>query len=172
MRLAQYGRESVVQPGECILVDCKEPYRLECLDATRCVAVRFPQDWLRNWLPAAESLANKPLPKTGLGRHTVGCARTVESTWEEELALPGSTVAEQIAVLLALAAGPAVRGARPTGTQRFMAPSSYRPHEHDDTERSRCNCALPRCPRGRRTRRSHSCRRASREASQSSSPSA
>ena len=107
LRLQQYGRESQLQPGECILVDCKEPYRLDCLDTTRCVAVRFPQDWLRDWLPAAESFANKPFAKQSGWNAALSAAMvSLDTEWQRELALPEGMVAEQIAGLLALAAGP------------------------------------------------------------------
>ena len=107
LRLQQYGRESHIRAGECIMVDSKEPYRLDCLSSTRCVAVRFPQDWLRNWLPTAESFANVPFPATaGWGAALSAALASLDTGWEEELALPEGVVAEQIAALLALAAGP------------------------------------------------------------------
>jgi AraC-like DNA-binding protein len=114
LRLQQYGRESHLQPGECILVDCKEPYRLDCLDTTRCVAVRFPQDWLRDWLPAAESFANRPFAKkSGWNAALAAALRSLDTDCEGELALPGGMVAQQIAGLLALAAGPTAQAYSP-----------------------------------------------------------
>ena len=89
-----------------LLVDCQEPYRLDCLPTTRCVAVRFPQDWLANWLPSAESLANRLLPTTGWGAALGAALVSLDGGGEEELALPEGVVAEQLAALLALTAGP------------------------------------------------------------------
>jgi len=106
VRLQQHGRESHVHPGQCVLVDCQEPYRLDCLPTTRCVAVRFPQDWLRNWLPCAERLANTVLPATGWGAALAAALVSLDVDGEEELALPEGAVAEQLAALLALTAGP------------------------------------------------------------------
>lgn len=107
LRYLQYGRESCIEVGDCVLVDCNAPYRLECLGATRSVAVRFPQDWLRNWLPAPESLAGRPF-RSGTGWSSALCAAlaNLDTDHEEEFALPEGVVAEQIAALLALAAGP------------------------------------------------------------------
>lgn len=48
VHLQQYGRDSCIEVGDCVLIDCNAPYRLECLDTTRSVALRFPRDWLRN----------------------------------------------------------------------------------------------------------------------------
>src|SRR5262249_27885970 len=107
LRLQQYGRESQLHSGECILVDCKEPYRLDCPAATRCVALRLPQDWLRDWLPSAEAFANRPFGATGWGAALSAALASLDTDWEEQdLALPESVVAEQMAALLALAAGP------------------------------------------------------------------
>jgi len=107
LRLQQHGRESCIQPGQCVLVDCQEPYRLDCLPTTRCVAIRFPQEWLLDWLPCAESFANRLLPTTtGWGAALAAALVSLDAGWEEELALPEGVVAEQIAALLALTAGP------------------------------------------------------------------
>jgi AraC-like DNA-binding protein len=107
LRYQQYGRDSSIDPGDCVLVDCTAPYRLECQPATRSVAVRFPHDWLKNWIPAPEALAGRPL-RAGAGWSTALSAAlaNLDTDGNEELALPAGVVAEQIAALLALAAGP------------------------------------------------------------------
>ncbi len=105
MRLQQYGRESCIEARGCVLIDCSAPYRLECLPTTRSVALRFPDAWLRNWIPAPERLAGRPLlDSSGWGAALSAALATFDG--EQELALPPDTVAEQIAALLALAAGP------------------------------------------------------------------
>jgi AraC family transcriptional regulator, positive regulator of tynA and feaB len=114
-RYKQYGRECFLDTGDSLLVDCTAPYQLESLAATRSVAVRFPQDWLKNWIPAPERLAARSL-QAGFGWNTALCAAlaNLETAFIEELALPRSVVAEQIAGLLALAAGPDARVAAPS----------------------------------------------------------
>jgi AraC-like DNA-binding protein len=113
LHFQQYGRESCVETGDCILIDCNAPYRLECLGTTRSVALRFPRDWLRNWIPAPESLAGRPF-RSGTGWSTALCAAlaNLDTDREQELALPEGVVAEQIAALLALAAGPDIHVSR------------------------------------------------------------
>jgi AraC family transcriptional regulator, positive regulator of tynA and feaB len=115
----QYGRRSRIEAGDCVLIDCNAPYRLDCLNTTRSVALRFPREWLRNWLPAPESLAGSPL-RSGTGWSTaLGAAlATLDTDREEELALPEGVVAEQIAALLALAAGPGARASR--GSEKLL----------------------------------------------------
>jgi AraC-like DNA-binding protein len=108
LRFQQYDRDTCIEAGDCVLVDCNAPYRLECAQTTRTVALRFPRDWLRNWIPAPESLAGRPL-RAGSGGWSATLASALanlDTEREQELALPEGVVAEQIAALLALAAGP------------------------------------------------------------------
>jgi AraC-like DNA-binding protein len=113
LRFQQYGRECCVEVGDCILVDCKAPYRLECRDTTRSVALRFSHDWLRNWVPVPEHLAGRSF-RSGFGWSTALTAAlaNLDTDCEDELALPEGVVAEQIAALLALAAGPDAQASR------------------------------------------------------------
>lgn len=105
----QYGRECRVRPGDCVLVDGKHPYKLDCLPTTRSVMVRFPQEWLANWIPAPENLAARPFLPTAGWSAALSIALANLETEDEQLALPPGVVAEQIAALLALAAGPAAQ---------------------------------------------------------------
>lgn len=118
-RFQQYGRESCIEVGDCVLVDCTAPYLLECLQATRAVALRFPRDWLRNWLPAAENLAGRPLRSGASWSNALSAALANFDTDDDQaLALPDSVVAEHIAVLLALAAGPDAHVSR--GSEKLL----------------------------------------------------
>ncbi|MEP7248012.1 MAG: AraC family transcriptional regulator, partial [Gammaproteobacteria bacterium] len=106
-RFRQYGRDTQVSAGDCVLIDCREPYLLDCLSPTRSVALRFQDDWLRNWLPSPEQFAARPFSsKVGWGAALSAALSTLDTDAETELALPEGVVAEQIAALLALAAGP------------------------------------------------------------------
>jgi len=89
------------------------------VNTTRSVAVRFPKDWLRNWLPAPESLAARPF-RAGAGWSAALSAAlaTLDTDRDEELALPEGVVAEQIAALLALAAGPEAHVSR--GSEKLL----------------------------------------------------
>jgi AraC-like DNA-binding protein len=117
LRFQQYGREAFIQPGDSVLVDCNAPYRLECLPTTRTVAVRFPQDWLKNWVPAPENLAARPF-RSGAGWSTALSAALANLDSDEEFALPPGVVAEQIAALLALAAGPEMHAS--SGSEKLL----------------------------------------------------
>ena len=109
IQFEQYGRESCIDVGDSVLIDCGAPYRLECLNTTRSVALRFSREWLRNWLPAPESLAGRPLRGGDSWSSALSAAlASLDTDREEALALPEGVVAEQFAALLALAAGPDV----------------------------------------------------------------
>jgi AraC-like DNA-binding protein len=113
LRFQQHGRDSCVETGDSVLVDCGAPYQLECLEATRSVTLRYASDWLRNWVPEPQSLAGRPF-RGGHGWGGALCAAlaNLDTDCQQELALPEGVVAEQIAALLALAAGPDAQALR------------------------------------------------------------
>jgi AraC-like DNA-binding protein len=119
LRFQQHGRDCSIEVGDCVLVDCNAPYRLECVNTTRSVMMRFQRDWLRNWLPAPERLAARPL-RAGAGWTAALSAAlaTLDTDRDQELALPEGVVAEQIAALLALAVGPDAQVSR--GSEKLL----------------------------------------------------
>jgi AraC-like DNA-binding protein len=100
------GQATLVTSGDCILMDSRDRYEVRCPQPTRCLILQLPPQWLRGFLPRPEVLAGRVLrPGTGWG---AALAATVAALQPEEisrLALPPGVVAEQIASLLALAAG-------------------------------------------------------------------
>ncbi|HLZ99244.1 MAG TPA: AraC family transcriptional regulator [Steroidobacteraceae bacterium] len=107
VQFRQYGRECRIGPGDCLLVDSKHPYHLEGLGPTHTVAIRFPQDWLKVWLPAPEKAAGCPFrAREGWSAALSAAMSNLEIAEPWALALPPGVVAEQLAALLALAAGP------------------------------------------------------------------
>lgn len=131
LRLQQYGRDCCMEPGDSVLIDCKAAYRLECIGDTRSVAVRFTHDWLKNWVPAPERLAAKPIrPDGAWGTVLSSALATLDSGLDANLALPPSAVAEQFGGLLALAAGPEAHA---------LSPSEKLLNRIRGTIRDRCN---------------------------------
>jgi AraC family transcriptional activator of tynA and feaB len=103
--LRQRGKEVHMRAGDCALVDGTQPYDLECPQASSAAILRMPEDWLRRWLPnPAESAAM--LFSQGDWNSAL-CAAMASLRLETcgDLALPRSTVAEQIGALLTLAIG-------------------------------------------------------------------
>jgi AraC-like DNA-binding protein len=120
LRFQQHGRDSCVETGDCVLVDCNAPYQLDCLAATSTMALRFSHDWLRNWIPSPERLAGLPFrANSGWSGALCAALANFDTARDEELALPPGTVAEQMAALLALAAGPEAQAS--SGSEKLFA---------------------------------------------------
>jgi AraC family transcriptional regulator, positive regulator of tynA and feaB len=103
--LSQFGREALVRSGECVLMDSAEPYKITCPQAHRGLALRLPEHWLKRWLPHPESLTARVLTGAGWSSALNAALASIELESCDDLALPRGVVAEQIAVLLTLAAG-------------------------------------------------------------------
>jgi AraC-like DNA-binding protein len=113
-RFRQHGRECELGPGDCTIVDCAEPYELDCRDTTRSIVMRFPRDWLATWLPTPEAAAARVFgPGAGWGGALSAAMAGLENCVESGMQLPAGTVADQLAGLVALAAGPEAQAARP-----------------------------------------------------------
>jgi AraC-like DNA-binding protein len=105
--LEHYGQSSLLRGGDCVLVDSREPYKVRCPRATRCLVLQLPPQWLRAWVPKPELLAGRVLhPDSGWSAALSAALAALQPDGLGELALPPGVVAEQIASLLALAGGP------------------------------------------------------------------
>ncbi len=110
-------RTTVLHAGDCVLVDSTAPHAARCPVPTRCLIVQFPQEWLRAWLPAPETIVNRALrPQSGWSSALAAALASLRPDNLETLSLPRGVVAEQLAALLALAAGPSPARA-PRGEQ-------------------------------------------------------
>ncbi len=113
-RFRQHDRECALSAGDCTVVDCSAPYELDCQSPTRSLVLRFPRDWLATWLPSPEVAAARVFgPGAGWGGALSAAMAGLEHCFESDLLLPAGTVADQLAGLVALAAGPAAETARP-----------------------------------------------------------
>lgn len=110
----QHGRTCALAAGDCTVVDSSEPYELDCHSPTRSLVLRFPRDWLATWLPSPETAAARVFgPGAGWGGALSAAMAGLEHCFETDLLLPAGTVADQLAGLVALAAGPDARTAKP-----------------------------------------------------------
>lgn len=102
----QYGRTCRLRAGDCLLVDGKQPYSLDGLGRTQCIAVRYQQDWLARWLPSPEGVAGSALRgDSGRSAALAVAFSQLEVGAEPQFGMPAGVVAEQLAALLAQAAG-------------------------------------------------------------------
>lgn len=105
VRLRQLGREACVRTGECVFIDGAAPYELECPEATSALVLRMPAQWLRRWLPCPEQLPARVFAGDGWNAALNAALASLDVGALGGLVLPRGAVAEQIAALLALAAG-------------------------------------------------------------------
>jgi AraC-like DNA-binding protein len=128
----QYGRECVLRSGDCVVVDCTEPYELDCLGPTRSIVLRLREDWLSPWLPSVECAAARVFRSgEGWGGALSAALAGLDGVTETELALPPGTVAEQLAGLVALAVGPQARATRPADRRYRQLQAHLRERCHE-----------------------------------------
>jgi AraC-like DNA-binding protein len=100
------GQATLVRSGDCILMDSRESYEVRCPLPTHCLILQLPPQWLRGFLPHPETVAGHVLrPGIGWGSAVAAAVAALQPEELSQLALPPGAVAEQIASLLALAAG-------------------------------------------------------------------
>lgn len=107
MGVAQCGREAVIAPGNCLLVNSREPYRFSLPDRNNCLSVQIPEHWLRTWLPHAEDTTVITMADHSVWGATLASAlgNLQQRDALSNITLPFGVVADQIGALMALAAG-------------------------------------------------------------------
>ncbi len=132
--LRQLGREAHLRAGESVLIDGTEPYELICPEATSSLALRLPEPWLKRWIPYPERCGARVFGGGGWSAALNAALSSLEVDALEQLVLPPGIVAEQIAALLALAAGgPAPAQVRRTLYDELLLTLRDRLHEPDLT---------------------------------------
>jgi len=108
----QRGRDAIVQPGDCALIDSMEPYSFSFPGTNRCLSVQMPHEWLRNWIPEPEKILATPFAaNSGWGRTLASAIGNLAECDYDTLALPRGVIADQLGALLALAAGSEITAA-------------------------------------------------------------
>jgi AraC family transcriptional regulator, positive regulator of tynA and feaB len=98
--------EFIVRPGECFLFDLAEPFALECNEPSAGVSLTFPKQWLARWLTRPER-CSPHFPNSGDWSSALcSVIGTLHPESISRLPVPGATLAENVAILLTLAAGP------------------------------------------------------------------
>lgn len=116
MGVAQGGREAVIGPGNCVLVNSCEPYRFSLPDRNRCLSVQIPQSWLKTWLPHADDATVITLAdRSQWGATLASALGNLQRDSLDRIALPFGVVADQIGAMLALATGEGGASMTPSG---------------------------------------------------------
>ena len=103
----QYNRQLTVQSGSCLLVDCRSNFDFRFPQGVEALVLEIRRDWLRSWLPAPEDAVAQVIDgKSGWGATLASALGNLAPTSIAAMELPHAVVAEQIAVLLALAVAP------------------------------------------------------------------
>jgi AraC-like DNA-binding protein len=106
MGVAQSGREAIIAPGNCLLVNSLEPYHFSLPDRDHCLSVQIPQHWLRTWLRHPEDATVMPLAdRSAWGATLASALGNLSPDSLDNIAVPFGVVADQIGALLALAHG-------------------------------------------------------------------
>lgn len=96
----------VVRPGECFLFNLSETFALECNEPSAGVSLTFPKQWLARWMSRPERCPPLFLNSGEWSSALCSVVSTLHPDSISRLALPAAAVAENVAVLLTLAAGP------------------------------------------------------------------
>lgn len=120
MEYEQAGRRGQVREGEAVLLDRRQPYRFTA-SASRSVAISLHHDWLTRWVPHPRNLAGLHIDgATGWGRALTAVTDQLERGEQGPCPLPDGLIADQIAGLIALAAGDGGVADEARGERRFM----------------------------------------------------
>jgi len=127
------GTEVTAGPAECVLVDTGRPYELECPIGTTAIALTLPGQWLKRWLPRAQSCPFQFDPTDSWNQALCAVVSSLQPASLDQRVFSGAALAESIATLLALAAGAAAQGAEPCLFDSLMGGLGASLHEPDLT---------------------------------------
>jgi len=103
-RVAQDGREALMQPGDFVLVDSRRPYGFDFPSGPSSVSLELPLDWLARWV--AEPEAHVARPFRGRGAGWASALAAFAMPWRPALAvappLPAELLTDQLGALLSL----------------------------------------------------------------------
>jgi AraC-like DNA-binding protein len=103
----QYGRNIKVDAGNSLLVDCSSGFSFNFPEGVEALVLEIRRDWLLGWLPEPEDAVARVIDgSSGWGRTLASVLANLTPTSVASSDLPQTAIAEQIAVMLALAAAP------------------------------------------------------------------
>jgi AraC-like DNA-binding protein len=102
-RFSQHGREDMLRPGDCALLDRTAPYRFVATESC-ALTLNLEHDWLARWTADPAALTGRRIDGArGWGLVLSTALAQIDIDRLAEMPLPGGAVAEQIAGLLVLA---------------------------------------------------------------------
>ncbi len=102
------GKSLKLEAGDCVLVDCLASFTFDFPQGVEALVLEIRKDWLQGWLPVPEDAVGQILgAERGWGATLSSALGNLTPTTIGDICLPHSAMAEQVAVLLALATTPA-----------------------------------------------------------------
>lgn len=102
----QHARVAVVEPGDCVLVSGRSPYRIMSREPMQGMSIAIPADLLLGWLPEPDLITARTLHgDKGWGYSLAATLTNFQESAPSDLALSPSVVVEQVLAHLAIAAG-------------------------------------------------------------------
>ena len=102
----QHGRVATVEPGDCVLVSGRSPYRIQNKERMEGMSIAIPADLLLGWLPEPDLITARTLHGgKGWGHSLAATLTNFQEGAPSDLALSTSVVVDQILAHLAIAAG-------------------------------------------------------------------
>jgi len=114
-RVAQDGREALLQPGDFVLVDSRRPYHFAFDHGPDTVSLELPLDWVARWLAVPEAHTARPFRGDSPGWDAALAA--FARPWRPALALapplPEALLTDQLGALLSMACAGAAAAPAP-----------------------------------------------------------
>lgn len=102
-----------------MLVDSSHAYHFSTSAASDCLSIEIPHKWLQMWMPYPEDAVGKVItPETPWARALLEALAALDL--DEDLSLPATCAAEQLAALLVLTLGTSTKSLRKS--QRDLIP--------------------------------------------------
>ena len=100
------GRESVLQPGDSVLVDSREPYEFRFPDGLHNLSLQLPLDWVARWLPEPAALLGCPIDGSrGWGAALRAFKEALTPEFAADPGLPAALLEDHLGALMRLATG-------------------------------------------------------------------
>ncbi len=100
------GRESVVRPGDTVLVDSREPYDFGFPDGLHHLSLQLPTDWVGRWLPDPVAMLGRPVDGSqGWGAALRAFKEALTPEFATDPGLPPELLEDQLGALMGLAFG-------------------------------------------------------------------
>jgi AraC-like DNA-binding protein len=130
----QQGRHCKVEAGDCLLVDCLAAFDFHFPDGVEALVLEIRRDWLRGWLASPEDATVQVMGRSGWGATLASTLANLTPSSISALGPYQTVIAEQIAVMLALAgtpSAPSVSTHKKALLRRLSETLRERCHEHE-----------------------------------------